>query len=153
MLTDYYIYDARSRRPNAQKKRKGLVNECIDRLTKDLSKTDNYKPISITDAYAGIDHSTFDLTRRDLRRQIKVQIGHGLYGMSVCLHVYSSGGSRADLLNIFKIPPPYQRKNSTASRCSVVNLIFGVDTPDMMITTIFCIQLSFFLSHCFSFSC
>ena len=42
MLTDYYIYDARSRRPNAQKKRKGLVNECIDRLTKDLSKTDNY---------------------------------------------------------------------------------------------------------------
>ena len=143
MLTDYYIYDARSRRPNAQKKRKGLVNECIDRLTKDLSKTDNYKPISITDAYAGIDHSTFDLTRRDLRRQIKVQIGHGLCGMSVCLHVYSSGGSRADLLTIFKIPPPYQRTKNTASTDEhTLNFVYGLEECRMLAPNTEAIQVS-----------
>jgi len=132
---DYEIFEYSSavaasakQKKTSQFTRNSDVQKCIDNLTSDLSKKENYDPIFICDKYSGFERPANDGYRFKFRRQLKASISkNGLRGLSVCLHIYSRRGSRPDFLSIFKVSPPSFRNTSANADSHMQNFISAID--------------------------
>jgi hypothetical protein len=78
-----------------------LIKKAIQNLKDRLKDSQPYEPISMTTEDLVLDQQ--NNCCRYIRNQVKNSIIHGDLKQSICLHVFSYGGSEPDILTIFKI--------------------------------------------------